>query len=147
MRARRVVGGRVQGKALQAYDGLEAMLEAVYDWQDEVDALVTTGSADQEIIATHDPRGRLIELWVRPGLQQELTTEEFEDAVNEVIADNARRGLEKINEISDRFLAQFGAIPEELAIHPVAQRLARLLSPAVDPEADTWTRSDEGMQG
>jgi DNA-binding protein YbaB len=131
----------VQGKAKQAYDGLEAMLEAVYDWQDEVDALVTTGSVDQDIIATHDSKGRLIELWVRPGVQQELTTEEFEDAINEAIADNAHRGVEKMHEISDRFLARFGAIPEELARHPVAERLARAFSPTADPNTNTTGRN------
>lgn len=133
----------MRGKAKQAYDGLEAMLQAVYDWQDEVDALVTTGSADQDIIATHDSTGRLIELWVRPGLQQELTTEEFEDAINEAIADNARRGVEKMNEISDRFLERFSAIPGELARHPVADRLATAFAPAVE----STHRSGERMQG
>lgn len=118
----------MRGKAKLAYDGIEAMLEAAYDWQDEVDALVTTGSADQDVIATHDSQGRLIELWVRPGLQHELTTEEYEERINDAIADNAHRGLAQLNEISDRFLARFAQIPDELARHPVAERLATAFS-------------------
>ena len=127
----------MRGKAKQAYDGLDAMLQAVYDWQDQVDALVITGSPDQDVIATHDSAGRLIELWVRPGLQQELTTEEFEDAINDAVTDNAHRGLEQMQAICDGFLERFAAIPDELAGHPVAQRLAAAYSAGMETENES----------
>lgn len=101
----------MQGKAKQAYDGIEAMLEAVYDWQDKVDALVTTGNDGDEIIATHDSRGCLIELWVRSGLSQELTIEEFEERINDTIVGNATRASAALQQISDEFLAQFTSLP------------------------------------
>ena len=124
----------MRGKTKQAYDGIDAMLQAVYDWQDKVDALVTTGDDDQEIIATHDSTGRLIELWVRPGLQQELTTDEFEDRINDAIADNAHRAQEQMQQISDDFLARFASIPDELANNPVGERFADAFSAAAKPK-------------
>src|SRR5438045_2331565 len=69
----------VRGLTELASEGIDAMMRAVWDWQAKVDALVITGTDDQDVIATHDTTGRLIELYVRPGLQQQLTTEEFED--------------------------------------------------------------------
>ena len=125
----------MRGKTKQAYDLIEALEQAVYDWQDRVDALVTTCPDDQDVIATHDSTGRLIELWVRPGLQQELTTEEFEDEINDAIADNAERAQQEMQRISDEFLAQFGQIPDELANNPVGERLANTLTAAADPKS------------
>jgi hypothetical protein len=124
----------MRGKTKQAYDGVEAMLQAVYDWQDKVDSLVTTGDDDDEVIATHDSRGCLIELWVRPGLQQELTTEELEDQVNDAITDNASRAQAQMKRISDEFLAQFSSIPEQYAQHPVANQLANAYISASQPK-------------
>jgi hypothetical protein len=122
------------GKAKLAYDCIEEMLQAVFDWQDKVDALVTTGDDDDEIIATHDSRGRLIELWVRPGLQQELTTTELEDRINDAIAGNAGRALAEMNKISESFVEKFTAIPEQFeqfAQHPVGTQLAEAYTAAM----------------
>jgi hypothetical protein len=123
----------MRGKAKLAYDCIEEMLQAVFDWQDKVDALVTTGDDDDEIIATHDSRGRLIELWVRPGLQQELTTAELEDRINDAITDNAGRAQAKMKKISDWFLAHFTAIPKQFAQHPVGTQLAKAYTGAMRP--------------
>lgn len=133
----------MKGKAKLAYDCIEEMLQAVFDWQDKVDALVTTGDDDDEIIATHDSRGRLIELWVRPGLQQELTTAELEDRINDAIADNASRAQTQMAKISDSFLAQFNGIPEKFAHHPVGTQLADAYTAAMRPnrvKEDSWGR-------
>ena len=133
----------MKGKAKVAYDCIEEMLQAVFDWQDKVDALVTTGDDDDEIIATHDSRGRLIELWVRPGLQQELTTSELEDRINDAIADNASRAQAGMKKISDSFLAQFTAIPQQFAQHPVGTELAEAYTAAMRPnsmEEGSWER-------
>jgi hypothetical protein len=132
----------MRGKAKLAYDCIEEMLQAVFDWQDRVDALVTTGDDDDEIIATHDSRGRLIELWVRPGLQRELTTAELEDRINETIADNASRALAEMKNISDSFLTQFTAIPRQFAQHPVGTQLAEAYAAAVRPNS-----TDRGERG
>jgi hypothetical protein len=125
----------MRGKAKLAYDCIEEMLQAVFDWQDKVDALVTTGDDDDEIIATHDSRGRLIELWVRPGLQQELTTAELEDRINDAITDNACRAQAEMKKISDSFLAQFTAIPKQFAAHPVGIQLAEAYTAAMHPNS------------
>jgi hypothetical protein len=132
----------MRGKAKLAYDCIEEMLQAVFDWQDRVDALVTTGDDDDEIIATHDSRGRLIELWVRPGLQRELTTAELEDRINETIADNASRAQAEMKNISDSFLTQFTAIPGQFAQHPVGTQLAEAYTAAMRPNS-----TDHGERG
>jgi hypothetical protein len=124
----------VQGKAEQASGGIQAMLEALEAWQEKADALVTTGAFDDEVIATHDSKGCLIELWVRPGLQQELTTDELEDRMNEAISDNAHRARAALMELSDRFLGRFRSIPEEYLHHPTAEQLAGVYSSAREPE-------------
>jgi hypothetical protein len=123
------------GKAKVAYDCIEDMLQAVFDWQDQVDALVTTGDDDDEIIATHDSRGRLIELWVRPGLQQELTIAELEDRINDAIAGNASRAQEEMNKISESFVSKFTAIPGQYAQHPVGTQLAEAYTAAMRPNS------------
>jgi hypothetical protein len=125
----------MRGKAKQADDGIDAMLEAVCDWQDKVDNLVTTGDDDDEVIATHDSRGALLELWVRPGLQQELTSEELEDRVNDAIADNVSRAQAQMKAISDEFLARFSTIPEQYAQHPVANQLATAYNSSSQPKS------------
>ena len=133
----------MRGKAKQAHDCIEGMLQAVFEWQDKVDALVTTGDDDDDIIATHDSRGRLIELWVRPGLQQELTTAELEDRINDAIVDNAGRAQAEMKKISDSFLAQFTAIPGHYTAHPVGAQLAEAYSAAMRPQAPknrSWGR-------
>jgi hypothetical protein len=112
----------MRGNAKRAHDGIEAMLAAVYEWQDKADKLVTTGDDDGDVIATHDSRGRLIELWVRPGLQRELTLEELEELINEVISDNADRAQAALNKISAEFLAAV-ALLEEKFPHPLREQL------------------------
>jgi hypothetical protein len=124
----------VPGKAEEASGGIQAMLEALEAWQEKADALVTTGAFDDEVIATHDSKGCLIELWVRPGLQQELTTDELEDRMNEAISDNAHRARAALMELSDRFLGRFRSIPEEYLHHPTAEQLAGVYSSAREPE-------------
>jgi hypothetical protein len=121
----------VRGRAKVAYEAIEAMLQAVLDWQDKVDVLATTGDDDDEIIATHDSRGRLIELWVRPGLPRELTMAELEDRINEAITDNVGRAQAQMKRISDEFVAQFSAIPQQFAQHPVGAQLADAYAAAV----------------
>jgi hypothetical protein len=118
-----------------AYDCIEEMLQAVFDWQDRVDALVTTGDDDDEIIATHDSRGRLIELWVRPGLQHELTTGELEDRINDAIVANASRASTEMKKISDSFLAKFTAIPGQYLQHPVGAQMAEAYMAAMRPNS------------
>ena len=133
----------MRGKAKLAYDCIEEMLQAVFDWQDKVDALVTTGDDDDEIIATHDSGGRLIELWMRPGLQQELTTAELEDCINDAIVNNAIRAQAEMTKISDSFLAQFTEIPKQFAQHPVGTELAEAYAAAMRPnnaERGGWGR-------
>jgi hypothetical protein len=134
----------MRGKAKLAVDCIEEMLEAVFDWQDKVDALVTTGDDDDEVIATHDSRGRLIELWVRPGLQQELTTAELEDRINDAIAGNAGRAQAEMNKISESFVNKFTAIPARFAQHPVGTQLAEAYTAAMQSnstEEVRWLRS------
>jgi hypothetical protein len=136
----------MRGKAKLVYDCIEDMLQAVFDWQDKVDALVTTGDDDDEIIATHDSRGRLIELWVRPGLQQELTTAELEDQINDAIAGNASRAQAEMKKISDSFVAKFTALPQQFAQHPVSTQLAEAYSAATRPssaEEVSWGRGSK----
>lgn len=123
------------GKAKLAYDCIEEMLQAVFDWQDKVDALVTTGDDEDEIIATHDSSGRLIELWVRPGLQQELTTAELEECINDAIVGNAHRAQTEMNRISESFISKFTAIPKEFAQHPVGTQLAEAYTAAMRPSS------------
>jgi hypothetical protein len=112
----------VKGNAKRAYDGIEAMLAAVFDWQDKADRLVTTGDDDSDVIATHDSRGRLIELWVKPGLQRQLSLGELEDRINEAVSDNAGRAHAALNKISDEFLATVAELEERFP-HPVADEL------------------------
>jgi hypothetical protein len=136
----------MRGKAKLAYDCIEEMLQAVFDWQDKVDALVTTGDDDDEIIATHDSRGRLIELWVRHGLLQELTTAELEDRINHAIVDNASRAQAEMRKISDAFLAQFTAVPRKFAQHPVGVQLADAYRAAMRPDSTEEVSFGRGLK-
>jgi DNA-binding protein YbaB len=122
----------MRGKPKQAYDAIDAMLNAIDEWQEKVDLLVTTGEHDADVIATHDAQGRLIELLIRPGLQQELTTEELEDEINAAMAENAVRAQARMQAISDEFLDQFVLIPEDLGDHPAADRLAAAYHAAIE---------------
>lgn len=113
----------------QVTDDLDALIEVVSAWRDKVNSFVATGSDDDDVIATHDARGRLMELWVQPGVQQDMTVEEFEDAINEAIEGNTERANEQFSKMADEFLAQFAQAPyTAMAQHPVADRLSDALS-------------------
>jgi hypothetical protein len=118
------------GNAQRASEICGELLEAVYRWDAEVDAFMQTGDDDADVVVTHDGRGRMIELSIRPGLQEELTTEELEDAINDEIARNAQRGHEGLNAIAHKFLARFANIPGEVTRHPVAAQFASALRDA-----------------
>jgi hypothetical protein len=125
----------VGDKSERVSDAVAALLEAVEAWQEKADALVTTSAFDDDVVATHDSKGCLIELWVRPGLQQELTTDELEDRMNEAISDNAHRARAALMELSDRFLKRFDTIPREYLDHPAAEQLARVYNCAREPKS------------
>ena len=113
----------------QVTDDLDALIDVVAAWRDKVNSFVATGSDDDEVIATHDARGRLMELWVQPGLQQDMTSEEFEDAINDAIEGNTERANEQFSKMADEFLAQFARAPyTAMAQHPVADELSDALS-------------------
>ena len=113
----------------QVTDDLDALIDAVAAWRDKVNSFVATGSDDDDIIATHDARGRLMELWVQPGLQQDMTVEEFEDAINAAIEGNTERANEQFSKMADEFLAQFARAPyTAMAQHPVADELSDALT-------------------
>lgn len=109
---------------------IDEMLDLVYEWQDKADAFIATGDDDDDVIATHDSRGALIELSVRPGLQHDLTVDELDEQINDAIAKNAAKAHEGLMRISEEFLAKFADIPQHLAEHPVAARMAEALSQA-----------------
>lgn len=100
--------------ALKSEQAIDAMIERILQWQDEVDTQVTTTEDDDaDIIPVHDSTGRLIELEIRPGLQRELTITEFEDAINQALAENIARGKEATNKLSTAFwddIDQIGAL-------------------------------------
>ena len=54
----------------QVTDDLDALIEVVSAWRDKVNSFVATGSDDDDVIATHDARGRL---WGYPRLVDILT--------------------------------------------------------------------------
>ncbi len=114
----------------QVTDDLDALIEVVAAWRDKVNSFVATGSDDDDVIATHDARGRLMELWVQPGLQQDMTVEEFEDAINEAIEGNTTRANEQFSKMADEFLAQFAKAPYTAMAHPVADQLSDALTKA-----------------
>ncbi len=112
----------------QVTDDLDALIDVVAAWREKVNSFVATGSDDDDVIATHDARGRLMELWVQPGLQQDMTVEEFEDAINEAIEGNTERANEQFSKMADEFLAQFAQAPYTgMAQHPVADQLSDAL--------------------
>lgn len=120
----------MSGAAQRASETIGALLDAVYEWEAKADAFMATGDDDSDVVVTHDGRGRMIELSIRPGLQEELTARELEDEVNDEIARNAKRAQEGIEAISQEFLERFAQIPEEMASHPVATGFATALRAA-----------------
>jgi len=120
----------MRGSAKQASETLGALLEAVYEWEAKVDAFMATGDDDSDVVVTHDARGRMIELSIRPGLQEELTVDELNEAVCEEIANNAQRAHDGLMAISQEFLSNWTHIPKEIANHPVATQMAKALHAA-----------------
>ncbi|MFN6554780.1 hypothetical protein ACP6C3_30655 [Mycolicibacterium septicum] len=111
------------------------MLDAVYEWQEKADAFIATGDDDDPVIATHDSRGKLLELYVRPGLLHELTVDELDEEINAAIAQNAARAHAGLMKISEEFLAKWTDIPNHLAQHPVAVRMADALAAATGSQS------------
>lgn len=120
----------MKGTAERASEMVGAMLDAVYEWEAKADAFLATGDDDADVVVTHDGRGRMIELSIRPGLQDELTVGELEDVVNTEIAHNAKRAHDGLEAISQEFLEKFAHISEEVANHPMAARFASALHTA-----------------
>lgn len=109
---------------------LDEMLDAVYEWQEKADAFIATGDDDDPVIATHDSRGKLLELYVRPGLIRELSVDELDEEINSAIAKNAAKAHAGLMKISDDFLSKWADIPQHVANHPVAVRMADALAAA-----------------
>lgn len=120
----------MRGTAKLAVEGIDAMLDAIYRWEAAADAFVATGSDDDDVVVTHDSRGKMIECWPRPGLQQELSVGELEQRINDAIAGNVARAQEGLNKIRDEFLAEFAELPERLAQHAVGTQFVDALKSA-----------------
>jgi hypothetical protein len=106
---------------------IDKLLDAIYRWEKKVDSFTATGNADDDIVLTHDGRGRLIGCDIRAGLQEELTVGELEDAMNDAIAKNAARTYAGIQAMAAEFREEFAQIPEAFAAHPVAAQFASAL--------------------
>ncbi|ORV09686.1 hypothetical protein [Mycolicibacterium fallax] len=114
------VGDRVQ-------QGLDRCLDALAEWGEKVSAFVCTGE-DDDVIVTHDADGRLIEMWVEPGVQQELTVEELEDAMNDALAGNISRSQEALDELFDDFLEKWSQAPyANMPAHPAGAAMGDAL--------------------
>ena len=113
----------------QVTANLDGLKDVIAAWGETVKGFVATGSDDDDVIVTHDAKGRLIELWVQPGVQQDMTVDEFEDAINDAIEDNRSRATKEFSKMADEFLAQFARAPyTAMAQHPVADQLSNALS-------------------
>ena len=106
---------------------IDKLLDAIDRWETKVNAFTATGAPDDDIVLTHDGRGRLIGCDIRPGLQEELTVGELEDAMNDAIGRNAARTNAGIQAMAAQFREEFAQIPEEFAKHPVADQFAAAL--------------------
>jgi DNA-binding protein YbaB len=113
-------------------DALIGLLsDAIGEWRERMKNLVFTGSDDDEVVVTHDSDGRLIECWIEPGLQQQLSLEELEIKVNEAIAGNAQRAQRGFDEAFEEMTAQLERPPfTQLLRHPVAEEMAAALHKA-----------------
>jgi hypothetical protein len=114
-------------RAEKSSEMIDKLLDAVYRWENNVAAFTATGDPDDDIVLTHDGRGRLIGCDIRTGLQEELTVGELEDAMNDAIAKNAQRTYAGIQAMAAEFRDEFAQIPEEFAQHPVAAEFAAAL--------------------
>lgn len=113
-------------RAEKSSEMIDKLLDAIYRWEKKVDSFTATGDPDDDIVLTHDGRGRLIGCDIRAGLQEELTVGELEDAMNDAIA-NAARTYAGIQAMAAEFREEFAQIPEEFAKHPVAAEFASAL--------------------
>lgn len=108
---------------------LNQMLDAIYAWEAETDAFVSSSDPDEDIIVVHDSRGRLLDLDIRDGLQQELSISELNERINEALAANARRGAEGLDSISQKLFDECAKIASpEMLQHPVANQLVQALN-------------------
>lgn len=114
-------------RAEMSSEMIDKLLDAIYRWEDQVNSFTATGDPDDDIVLTHDGRGRLIGCDIRPGLQEELTTGELEEEMNAAIARNAARTHAGIQAMAAEFRESFAHIPEEFAQHPVAVEFAAAL--------------------
>lgn len=113
---------------------LNKLLDAIYAWETETDAFTSSTDPDEDIIVMHDSRGRLLDLEIREGLQQELTIEELNERINEALSANARRGAAGIDAISQKFFTECSKIASpELLQHPVANQFAHALNSPNNP--------------
>jgi hypothetical protein len=117
----------VTGKARRASQAIDQILDAVYDWERAADAFFATGSDDDDVVVTHDSRGALIEVSLRAGLQNDLTVEELETAINDAIAENLTRAQEGLAEISAQFRARCEQISAAVGPHPFGDELVAAL--------------------
>jgi hypothetical protein len=113
-------------------DALDALLDAVGEWRERMDSFVVTGNDDDDVVVTHDCDGRLVELWVQPGLQQQLTVAELEGRINDALAGNAERAMEGFQQMFSEFVGQFTQAPyAKFAGHATADEMADALTKAV----------------
>ena len=106
---------------------IDRLLDAVYDWEAKVNAFTATSDIDDDIVITHDGRGRMIGCDIPRGLQEQLSIEEFEEAMNDAISKNAKRAHEGMQALAAEFREQWSNIPEEFAKHPVAAEFSAAL--------------------
>jgi hypothetical protein len=114
-------------KAQRASDAIGQLLEAVYEWEDAADAFFATGSDDDDVVVTHDSAGRLIDCVLRPGLQQDLTTAELEDAMNAAIEANVVRAQEGLDKLLQQFRERCEAVAASVGEHPVGAEMGEAL--------------------
>lgn len=114
-------------RAEQSSQMIDKLLDAVNAWEAKLNAFTATSDIDDEIVITHDARGRMIGCDIPRGLQEQLSVEEFEEAMNEAISKNAKRAYEGIQAMAAEFRAQWSSVPEEFANHPVAGEFSAAL--------------------
>lgn len=106
---------------------IDKLLDAVFEWEAKVNAFTATSDIDDDIVITHDGRGRMIGCDIPPGLQEQLSVDEFEEAMNAAISRNAQRAFEGLQALAAEFREKWTNIPEEFAKHPVAAEFSAAL--------------------
>jgi len=120
----------MKGDARRASKAFGDLLDAAYEWDRAADAFFATGSDDDDVVVTHDSRGALIEVVLRPGLQNELTVEELEAAINDAIDRNQARWRQGLDAISEQFKARCEQISQTVRPHPVGDEMVAALAAA-----------------